>query len=80
MVNPQLCRGDSQGLTFAGLERSLLIVHCSEPMTGDRAMSECQSLAHATRERKYRVVFIPKCWRKVLCKELGRYLGPGLSG
>src|SRR4051794_35440013 len=38
-------------------------------------MDEEKSLNHTKLERKYDVVFIPKCRRKTLHKELRRYLG-----
>jgi putative transposase len=38
-------------------------------------MDEYESLNHTKWECKYHVVFIPKCRRKVLYKELRRYLG-----
>ena len=38
-------------------------------------MDEKASLNHTTWECKYHVVFIPKCRRKTLYKELRRYLG-----
>ena len=38
-------------------------------------MKERESLNHTKRECKYHVVFIPKCRRKTLYKELRRYLG-----
>ena len=38
-------------------------------------MDENESLNHTKWECKYHVVFIPKCRRKTLYKELRRYLG-----
>ena len=38
-------------------------------------MDEQQSLNHSKWERKYHVVFIPKCRRKTLYAQLRRYLG-----
>jgi putative transposase len=38
-------------------------------------MDEQESLNHAKWECKYHVVFIPKCRRKTLYRELRRYLG-----
>ena len=38
-------------------------------------MDEHESLSHTTWDCKYRVVFIPKCWRKTLYRELRRHLG-----
>src|SRR5207249_3390660 len=38
-------------------------------------MDEFESLSHTKWECKYHVVFIPKCRRKTLYKELRRYLG-----
>lgn len=38
-------------------------------------MEDIESLGHAKWECKYHVVFIPKCRRKVLYKELRRHLG-----
>ena len=38
-------------------------------------MDEKESLNHTKWECKYHVVFIPKCRRKTLYRELGRYLG-----
>jgi putative transposase len=38
-------------------------------------MDETESLNHTKWECKYHVVFIPKCRRKTLYKELRRYLG-----
>ena len=38
-------------------------------------MDEMESLSHTKWECKYHVVFIPKCRRKTLYKELRRYLG-----
>ena len=38
-------------------------------------MDESRSLTHTKWECKYHVVFIPKCRRKVLYKELRRHLG-----
>ena len=38
-------------------------------------MDESESLNHTKWECKYHVVFIPKCGRKTLYKELRRYLG-----
>ena len=38
-------------------------------------MDEAESLSHTKWECKYHVVFIPKCRRKVLYKELRRHLG-----
>ena len=38
-------------------------------------MDEIESLSHTKWERKYHVVFIPKCRRKTLYKELRRHLG-----
>jgi putative transposase len=39
-------------------------------------MDERQSLSHTRWDRKYHVVFIPKCRRKALYQELRRHLGP----
>jgi putative transposase len=38
-------------------------------------MDETESLNHTKWKCKYHVVFIPKCRRKTLYKELRRYLG-----
>lgn len=38
-------------------------------------MDEFESLSHSAWERKYHVVFIPKCRRRVLYKQLRQYLG-----
>ena len=38
-------------------------------------MDEIESPSHTKWERKYQVVFIPKCRRKTLYKELRRHLG-----
>ena len=38
-------------------------------------MNDCESLSHTTWECKYHVVFIPKCRRKALHRELRRHLG-----
>jgi putative transposase len=38
-------------------------------------MDELESLSHTKWECKYHVVFIPKCRRKALSKELRRHLG-----
>jgi putative transposase len=38
-------------------------------------MDETESLSHTVYECKYHVVFIPKCRRKTLYKELRRHLG-----
>ena len=38
-------------------------------------MDEHQSLNHSKWERKYHVVFIPKCRRRTLYSQLRRYLG-----
>ena len=38
-------------------------------------MDEYQALSHTTWHCKYRVVFIPKCRRKVLYGELRRHIG-----
>ena len=38
-------------------------------------MDEYESLSHSKWERKYHVVFIPKCRRKTLYGELRRHLG-----
>jgi putative transposase len=38
-------------------------------------MEDIESLSHTKWECKYHVVFIPKCRRKVLYKELRRSLG-----
>ena len=38
-------------------------------------MNDYESLKHTRWECKYHVVFIPKCRRKTLYKELRRYLG-----
>ena len=40
-------------------------------------MDEEKSLNHTKWECKYHVVFIPKCRRKTLYKELRRYLADG---
>ena len=40
-------------------------------------MDEAESLSHSKRECKYRVVFIPKCRRRILCEQLRRHLGEG---
>jgi len=38
-------------------------------------MDECESLRHSKWECKYHVIFIPKCRRKTLYKELREHLG-----
>jgi len=38
-------------------------------------MDEAKSLSHFKRECKYRVVFIPKCRRRILYEQLRRHLG-----
>jgi len=38
-------------------------------------MDEAESLSHSKWECKYRVVFIPKCLRRILCEQLRRHLG-----
>lgn len=38
-------------------------------------MDECESLSHMKWERKYHVVFIPKCRRRTLYVELRQHLG-----
>jgi REP-associated tyrosine transposase len=38
-------------------------------------MDEYESLSHSKGECKYHVIFIPKCRRKTLYKELRQYLG-----
>lgn len=38
-------------------------------------MDEYESLSHSKWECRYHVVFIPKCRRKTLYKELRQYLG-----
>ena len=38
-------------------------------------MNEYESLSHTTWDCKYHVVFIPKCRRKMLYRELRRHLG-----
>ncbi len=38
-------------------------------------MDEYESLSHSKWERKYHVIFIPKCRRKTLYKELRQHLG-----
>ena len=38
-------------------------------------MNEYESLSHTTWDCKYHVVFIPKCRRKTLYRELRRHLG-----
>ena len=38
-------------------------------------MDEYESLSHSKWECKYRVIFIPKCRRKTLYKELRQHLG-----
>lgn len=38
-------------------------------------MDECESLSHSKWECKYHVVFIPKCRRRTLYKELRPHLG-----
>ena len=43
-------------------------------------MDEAENLSHTKWQCKYHVVFIPKCRRKRLYKELRRYLGEVLRG
>jgi putative transposase len=38
-------------------------------------MDECESLSHTIWDRKYHVVFIPKCRGKMLYQEPRRHLG-----
>jgi len=38
-------------------------------------MDEFESLRHTTWDCKYHIVFIPKCWRKVLYRQLRQHLG-----
>ena len=38
-------------------------------------MDECESLSHSKWECKYHVVFIPKCRRRTLYKQLRNHLG-----
>ncbi len=38
-------------------------------------MDEYESLSHSKWECKYQVIFIPKCRRKTLYKELRQHLG-----
>lgn len=38
-------------------------------------MNDCESLSHTKWECKYHVVFIPKCRRKVLYRQLRQHLG-----
>ncbi len=40
-------------------------------------MDKRESLNHTKWECQYHVVFIPRCRRKTVCKELRRYLGKG---
>jgi putative transposase len=43
-------------------------------------MDEAEKLSHTKWQCKYHVVFIPKCRRKTLYKELRRYLGEVFRG
>jgi putative transposase len=43
-------------------------------------MDEAENLSHTKWQCKYHVVFIPKCRRKTLYKELRRYLGEVFRG
>ncbi len=75
MVNPRLCRGDSQSLTFPGAYAKTPFCEPLKVRRREFVITDAASLNHTRWECKYHVVFIPKYRRKALFVELRRNLG-----
>lgn len=58
-----------------GVHRETLVSSAAKRKRGRDTMDRIESLSHTRRECKYHVVFIPKCRRRTLYRELRQHLG-----